>query len=203
LQKNKTLERKNGSGKVAKKFKSKVIKAIKNKFDQTRFENKHVCSQRTVDSKFNITQLYVCKILKESSDINCYKKYKRSLMNAEQKKSLRPKCKQLVEKNCGYKFIIDDESYFTLLHTTLPRNVCFYSNNFQLMPDNVKYKYQAKCKSKLKVWIAISPSGISKPCFSQSGLAVNQEVYKNCLQTYLIPFIKKYHSMIFTYSGLT
>ena len=86
LQKNKTLERKNGSGRVAKKFNSKVIKAIKNKFDHN-----YGCSQRTVDSEFNITQLYVCKILKESSDINCYKKYKRSLMNAEQKKSLRPK----------------------------------------------------------------------------------------------------------------
>ena len=155
LQKNKTLERKNGSGRVAKKFSSKVIKAIKNKFD-----HKHGCSQRKVDSEFNITQLYVCKILKESSDINCYKKYKRSLMNAEQKKSLRPKCKQLVEKNCGDKLIIDDESYFTLLHTTLHGNVRFYSNNFQLMPDNVKYKYQAKYKSKLMVWITISHFGI-------------------------------------------
>jgi hypothetical protein len=63
-----------------------------------------------------------------------------------------------------------------------------------MTPDNLKYKYQAKNEPKVIVWIAISSSGISKPCFSQSGLAVNQEVYKNCLQTYLIPFIKKYHS---------
>ena len=65
-----------------------------------------------------------------------------------------------------------------------------------MTPDHVKYKYQAKYESKVMVWIAISPSGISKPCFSQSGLAVNQEVYKNCLQTYLIPFIRKYHSTV-------
>ena len=154
MQKNKTLERKNGSGRVAKKFSSKVIKAIKNKFD-----HKHGCSQRTVDSEFNITQLYVCKILKESSDINCYKKYKRPLMKEEQK-LLRPKCKKLVKKYRGYKSIIDDESYFTLSHTTLPGNVRFYSNNVQLIPDNVKYKYQAKYKSKLMVWITISHFGI-------------------------------------------
>jgi len=115
-------------------------------------------------------------------------------MNEKQKKFLRPKCKQLVGKYHRYKFIIDDESYFTLSNTTLPGNDRFYSNNIQMTPDHVKYKYQAKYESKVMVWIAISPSGISKPCFSQSGLAVNQEVYKNCLQTYLIPFIKKYHS---------
>jgi predicted transcriptional regulator len=189
LQKNKTLERKTGSGRVAKKVNSKVIKAIKRKFN-----HRHGCSQRKVASEFNISQQYVSKILKESSDINCYKKIKRPLMNEEQKKLLRPKCKQLVEKYRGYKFIIDDESYFTLSNTTLPGNDRFYSNNIQMTPDHVKYKYQAKYESKVMVWIAISPSGISKPCFSQSGLAVNQEVYKNCLQTYLIPFIRKYHS---------
>ena len=33
-----------------------------------------------------------------------------------------------------------------------------------------------------------------KTLFFSTGLAVNLEAYKNCLQTYLIPFIKKYHS---------
>ena len=153
--KSKTLEHKKGSGRVTKKVNRKIIKAIKRKFN-----HRHGCSQSKVASEFNISQQYVSKILKyhlwkpkmilkESSDIKCYKKYKRSLMIAEQKKSLRPKCKQLVEKYRGYKFIIDDESYFTLSNTTLPGNDRFYSNNIQMKPDHVKYKYQAKYESKV------------------------------------------------------
>ena len=45
------------------------------------------------------------------------------------------------------------------------------------------------------VWIAISPSGMSKPLFLKSGFAVNQHVYhKQCLEDRLLPFINKYHS---------
>ena len=72
LQKNETLERKKGSGRIAKKVNSKVIKAIKKKFN-----HRHGCSQRKVASELNISQQYVSKILKESSDIKCFKKYKR------------------------------------------------------------------------------------------------------------------------------
>ena len=92
-------------------------------------------------------------------------------MTEQQKKTLRPKCRAMTEKYRGYNFIIDDESYFTLSHTTLPGNDRFYSNNVQLTPDHVKYKYQTK-----------------------SGLSVNQEVYKDCLEQYLVPFVKKYQS---------
>ena len=86
---------------------------------------------------------YVNKIVKESSNIKRYKKYKRPLMNEEQKKSLRPKCKQLVEKYHGYNFIIDDESYFTLSHSTLSGNDRFNSNNVQMTPDHVKFYFLA------------------------------------------------------------
>ena len=55
LRKNKILERKKGSGRIAKKV--NVIKAIKRKFN-----HRHGCSQRKVASEFNISQQYVSKI---------------------------------------------------------------------------------------------------------------------------------------------
>ena len=67
-------------------------------------------SQRKIASEFQISQKYKCEILKESFYIKCCKKLKRGLMTQKQKKSLRPKCKQLVEKYRDYKFIIDNES---------------------------------------------------------------------------------------------
>ena len=189
LQKKNHLKRKNGSGRVAKKVTAKEKKEIKR-----RFNHRHGCSQRRTASKFNIAQSYLNKILKESSGVKYYKKLKKPLMTDEQKKLLRPKCKAIVENYRRYNFIVDDESYFTLSHTTRPGNDGFYSNNLQFTPDHVKYKYLSKYEPKLMVWIAISPFGMTRPCFYESGFAVNQEVYKNCLEEYLIPFIKKYHS---------
>ena len=59
MKKNKALECKKGSGRIAKKVKSKVIKAIERKFN-----HRHGCSQRKIASEFNITHQYVSKILK-------------------------------------------------------------------------------------------------------------------------------------------
>ena len=107
-------------------------------------------------------------------------------MTEEQKKSLRLKCKALTEKYRGYNFIVDDESCFTLSHTTLPRKDRFYSNNVQLTPDHLKCKYQTKYEPKVMLWMAISSLGMSKPCLSQSGLAVNPFVNKNSLKKYSV-----------------
>ena len=42
--------------------------------------------------------------------------------------------------------------------------------------------------------MAISPLGISKPYFRNSGMAVNRFVYRDeILELNLLPFIKKYH----------
>jgi hypothetical protein len=58
----------------------------------------------------------------------------------------------------------------------------------------VKNKYEIKYEKKVIVWIAISPKGITKPFFRESGLAINRFVYcDECLDSYLLPFIEKYH----------
>ena len=190
LEQNKTLARENGSGRVAKKVTRTVKQQIKKKFN-----HRSGCSQRKVAQKFNISKSYVQKILKQSSNIRCYKKIKIPDMTDKQKKLARPKCRKLLKNYRGSVFILDDESYFTLSNTTLSGNDRFYSNNVQKTPERVKYKYKSKYEQKIMVWIAISPSGMSKPLFLKSGLAVNQLVYrKQCLEDRLLPFINKYHS---------
>ena len=58
-----------------KKIKAKERIEIKRKF-----KHPHGCSQRKVAREFNISPSYINKILKESSNIKCYKKIKRPLM---------------------------------------------------------------------------------------------------------------------------
>ncbi len=53
------------------------------------------------------------------------------------------------------------------------------------------YKSVQKNESKLLVWLAISPKGITEPFIAKSGLAINQELYLEIIQRYLEPFIKK------------
>ena len=117
LRTKKTLKRKKGSGRVAKKATPKVIKAIKRSFN-----HKTGRAQRKSARSFNMSQSFVSKKLKKNSDIRAYKKFKKPLMTALQKKQLRPKCRKILSKYRGYNFILDDESYFTLSSTTLSGN---------------------------------------------------------------------------------
>ncbi|KAL4460788.1 hypothetical protein ABPG72_002909 [Tetrahymena utriculariae] len=70
-------------------------------------------------------------------------------------------------------FILDDESYFTLTHSCQSGNDRFYSSDLNLTPPQMKFDFKMKFEPKLLVWIAISPRGISKPYYAQSGLAIN------------------------------
>ena len=89
---------------------------------------------------------------------------------------------------------MDDEFYFTLSNITFAGDDRFYSDDVQNTPYDVKNKLVAKNEDKLLVWIAISQNRISKPLFFKSGLAINQNVYKNqCFTKTLIPFINKYY----------
>jgi hypothetical protein len=158
------------------------------------FNHKSGRSQKKSANSFNMHQTYVSKILKKYSNIRAYKKYKKPLMTQLQKSQLRPKCRKILEKYRGYNFILDDESYFTLSHTTLAGNDRFYSDNIQKTPEIIKNSYKSKYEEKILVWIAISPMGMSEPYFRQQGMAVNRFVYRDeILEPFLLPFIKKYH----------
>jgi hypothetical protein len=187
LLKKKTLKRKVGSGRVATKATSKTITKVKNLFN-----HRDGRSQRRVAAKFGCTQQYISHILKRRSKIKCFKKIKKPAMTVKQLKKTRPKCRKVIEKFEKLDFVIDDESYFTLSHSTLPGNDRFYSSDIQKTPRDVKYKFKSKHEKKILVCFAISPKGMSEPYFVPSGLAVNQKVYlEECVKKRLIPFINK------------
>ena len=74
LKQNKSLGRKNGSGLVTKKPTPKVVRKIKRSFNHL-----NGISQRKAALKFSISQSYISKILKESSNIRVYKKIKKRI----------------------------------------------------------------------------------------------------------------------------
>ena len=87
---------------------------------------------------------------------------------------------------------MDDESYFTLDHSTLAGNNVFYSDNIDETPEDVKHNLVTKHEAKLLVWVAFRPNGISKPFFGDSGNAINSDIYQDeCIQKRLLPFIKE------------
>lgn len=90
--------------------------------------------------------------------------------------------------------ILDDESYFTLSHSTINGNSVYYSSDRTKTLSSVKFCKKRKFESKLLVWIAASDKGLSEPFFLPSGLAVNQYIYKkDCIVKRLVPFINKCH----------
>ena len=185
----KPLERKKGSGRPVKiATPANIIKLVK------MFDHKSGRSQKQAAIKLKTTQQNISKILKTKTNVKRLKKRKKPLRNANQERVLRPKCKKLVARYRNYQFILDDESYFTLNHSTLAGNDVFYTSDINMTADNVKYAKKAKYEQKIMVWIAISPMGTSNAYFVPSKMAVNQKVYlKKCIQERLMPFIRKHH----------
>ncbi len=62
-----------------------------------------------------------------------------------------------------YDFVIDDEKYFLFQNYNQTGNDSFYSDNQNLTPSEVKYKFSKKNENKLMLYISISNRGISKP----------------------------------------
>ena len=103
----------------------------------------------------------------------------------------KTKCGRLYRKFSGHEFIQDDESYFTLSHSTINSNDGFYTNYVWTAPATVKFKTKKKFEEKVLVWIALGPKGLSKPLIMRSGLSINAERYlKLCMKCRLIPYIR-------------
>ena len=190
IEKEKTVERKKGSGRPAKIATKLMVAKLKSYFN-----HKSGRSQRKMARRFNCHFTYIGKILKKYTGIRKFKKFKRPHLNLQQQQAARPKCRRMYLKYGKYEFIIDDESYFTLGHDAQPGNDIFYSSDISKTPEHVKNRYKKKFEDKIMVWLAISPRGMSTPYFVPSGLAVNQDVYlEQCIKKRLEPMIKKYYS---------
>lgn len=177
-----------GSGRIAVKMpKEKVARLAR------QFNHKDGKSQKAAGREYEIDQSYVCKLLK-GLKIKCRTKKVIPDRTLEQAGEAKTKCRILTEKYNNFQWILDDESYFTLGHSSLSGNSFFYSSDVAKSTAKVKYVKKAKYEKKLLVWAAISSKGISKIFIVPSGQAINQDIYKEeCLKRRLIPFIKKYH----------
>ncbi|KAL4490738.1 hypothetical protein ABPG72_021792 [Tetrahymena utriculariae] len=183
-------DRVQGSGRIAKKMTQKNIKKLTLMFD-----HQDGVSQRQAAKEFDCDHSYISKTLKKKTQIRAMKKQKIPDRTDLQKKQAQTKCGRLLRKYKNHLWVIDDESYFTLSHSTLNGNNNYYSSDASETPPDVKFRLTKKFEPKLLIWICISPLGISQPYFQESGLAVNQNIYlEQCIKKRIIPFIKKYHS---------
>ena len=89
----------------------------------------------------------------------------------------KTKCGRLYRKFSGHAFIQDDESYFTLSHSTINSNDGFYTNVVCTAPATVKFRTKKKFEEKALVWIALGPKDLSKPLIMRSGLSISAERY--------------------------
>lgn len=185
-----TIERIKGSGRIAKKMPKAKVKQLKAMFD-----HKDGRSQPMIAKKFNISQQYVSKLLKTKTTIVCRKKIKIPNRTDQHASNARYNCSTLLRKYKNFEWIIDDESYFTLKHSTINGNGNFYTSDIKLTPPSVKYSKKDKYEKKLLVWVAFSKAGLSKFFIVPSGLAIDGEMYKKqCIEKRLHSFIKDHHS---------
>ena len=180
--------RKEGSGKTLKKMTKRRLNQLKKAFDHN-----DKLSQRQAGEKFDISQPMVSKILKKNR-IKARKKFKIPCRTEQQQNVARTKCANLYLNNLNISWILDDESYFTLGHSSINGNNLFYTSDIAKTSASVKFSPVKKFEPKLLVWICISERGISAPIFRKSGMAVNQIVYLDFIKREVIPFIERHHS---------
>ncbi len=104
---------------------------------------------------------------------------KRQGRTMKQRVEARIKCGRLYRNYKNVIFIMDDESYFTLTHSTINNNDSYYSDCVSETPDHVKYYDKAKFEKKLLVWVAMSSKGMSGIKIIPNGKAINQLLKKN------------------------
>lgn len=159
-------------------------------------KNKIGSSQRKLSRKYGVSQRTVGRILKKNN-LQVRKRKTAPKYTAKQLENIPKCCRALrVKHSIRDKFIImDDEKYFTFSNSSMLGNDSFYTDNYEMAPDNVKYAGKTKFEPKVLMWIAISSKGISVPYFqSSSSVSVNTDIYiANCLPK-LKRFIEEKHA---------
>ena len=77
--------------------------------------------------------------MKTKTEIRKRKKCKIPLHTDDQKYQARAKCGRILRKFKNHVWILDDESYFTLSHSTINGNDKFYTNNVHEAPASIKF----------------------------------------------------------------
>lgn len=179
-----------GSGRVAKIMTPKGIKRLK-----TMFDHSDRISTTQAARKFKCTHPHIIKTLAKHTNINAYRKQGIPDRLESQKGRIKTGIDRVYRKFQGKSVILDDESYFTLSHSTINGNDTYYSSDRDKTPASVKYRKKRKFEPKVLVWLAASDKGLSQPFFVPSRLAVNKSVYEDeCIKKRLVPFINAHHA---------
>jgi hypothetical protein len=145
-------------------------------------------------------RLGVCKTTIQRHLVKIGAKYRARLKAPQYDESQRARAESRAKKLAvtlrDAVLIMDDEAYFCLKGDNTPGNDGFYTCDFANAPENVKFSTRKKFPTRLLVWLAISPKGVSAPFFLEAGNAVNSDVYcKHCIKERLVPFIQAYHPL--------
>lgn len=179
-------ERKPGSGRKAKKATPKMMKQLTKAFDGS-----DKISIRQAASKFGISKSWLHEALCTKTAIRYRKKQAIPSRTDKQIALAKTKCSRMIRKFSGRAFVLDDESYFTLSHSSIGGNDGFYTSDVRSASATVKFSRKKKFESKVLVWIAIGPKGLSRPLIRKSGFAINQHTYLcECIRRRLIPYIR-------------
>ena len=168
--------------------KRRLLKAAKGKVG---------ASLRVLARRFGVSFQYVAKILKEHN-IKYRKRTKIPLVTPEQQKRQKTPIRRLSRGRFSagrdLDVVMDDESYFTFSGTDVPANAGYYVGPDGDVPDSVRFRPVGKFPSKLLVWVAISPKGVSRPIICPSRAKIGGDFYrKECLQKGLLPFIQEHY----------
>ena len=67
-------------------------------------------------------------------------------------------------------------NHTSLFRIQLNKGIKFFTQTtFQKTPKSVKNKYKTKYEKKVLVWIAISPKGMTKSFFGESGVNISSK----------------------------
>ena len=137
LQKGASVGRKPGSGrKRLKMTDTKRRKMVRGAIDRVGV------STRQMASKYGISQSYVVKIM-QSEGVKHYKRQKAPHMSDEQEIRAKRNCRKMnrtfSQKSSDFAIVMDDESYFTHHHDSIPGNAGYFTFNKSSTPVTVKF----------------------------------------------------------------
>ena len=125
-----------------------------------------------------------------------FKRQKAPHMSDEQEIRAKRNCRKMngtfSQKSSDFAIVMDDESYFTLHHDSIPGNAGYFTFNKGSTPVTVKFHFKKKFEPKIMVWLAISTEGISEPFFCPRRGSLDGEMYREeCVKRRLVPFLQE------------
>ena len=179
-----------GSGRKPVKMNQTKVRLLKKLVD-----HKAGILQRRLAKKFNCSQQFISKTLRQKTTIKYKKRTVIPGRNDKHYAVIKGRCSYLYRNFKEKAWILDDESYFTLTNSCNNKNTGFYSSDVHQTPPDIKFFRKRKFEPKLLVWVAMSNKGLSKPYIVPANNAINSETYINkCLRLRLLPFINQHHN---------